>query len=421
MGTNQKHAAILSLLFLLFFSTIPTYSQGNTDYTTISGVVRDKQTKKKLEYVSISVPGTNVGTITNTDGEFTIKIKKSYNAQMIKVSHLGYINFMFNIDEFDQSHVVIFLTSNEKELSEIIIRPADPRSIVKEAILHIGDNYSPKTNLLTGFYRETVKKGRNYINISEAIIDVYKTPYKEDTYREKVQIHKGRKLLSPNPKDTLLVKLIGGPNSASYLDLVKNSEDHLLDMETLDHYVYDMRETVIIDERPHYSIHFRPIVILSYALYSGTFYIDQQSLTFSRIEFSMDMKDRNKAIQAMLVKKPPKLHFKPEEATFLVTYKQHNGLSYLNYVRSDTRFKCDWKKRLFFFSTNYEVISEMVVTDRKEENVDNISGKLAFKRNHSLSDKVGNFADPYFWEDFNIIEPTESLESAVNKLRKINE
>ena len=57
-------------------------------------------------------------------------------------------------------------------------------------------------------------------------------------------------------------------------------------------------------------------------------------------------------------------------------------------------------------------------TDGKEENVTNIPYKMAFKETQSLSDKVENFMDEDFWGAYNIIEPTESLESAVNKLKK---
>ena len=102
--------------------------------------------------------------------------------------------------------------------------------------------------------------------------------------------------------------------------------------------------------------------------------------------------------------------------TFLVAYKQNDGRSYLNYVRNEVRFKCDWKRRLF--STSYTVFSEMVVTDRKEDDFSRISYKESFKSGHSLSDKVGNFYDEDFWRGYNIIEPTESLENAVNKLKK---
>jgi len=100
----------------------------------------------------------------------------------------------------------------------------------------------------------------------------------------------------------------------------------------------------------------------------------------------------------------------------LVTYKEREGRSYLNYVRNEVHFKCDYKRRLF--STNYAIVSEMVITDKKDNNFGKIPYKQAFNEKYSLSDKVSNFYDANFWEDYNIIEPTESLESAVNKLKK---
>lgn len=52
---------------LLLLSSYPLQAQEEGNYFIVSGTVKDKQTKKKLEYVNISVPGTNVGTITNSD------------------------------------------------------------------------------------------------------------------------------------------------------------------------------------------------------------------------------------------------------------------------------------------------------------------------------------------------------------------
>ncbi|MDR1504165.1 MAG: carboxypeptidase-like regulatory domain-containing protein [Prevotella sp.] len=421
MKKNHKLTTSSAILLLFLFVAIPSWAQVGVDYTSISGVVKDKRTKKKMEYVSVSVPGTNIGTITNADGEFTIKIKDEAHAKSIEISHIGYVNYTLPVDGRNMNNVTILLTANENKLSEVVVHPTNPRELVKVAIQKIEDNYSLQPNLLTGFYRETVKKGRNYINISEAVIDIYKSSYKEDIRKDKVQIFKGRKLISPKPSDTLVVKLLGGPTLAVYLDIVKNTDDILLDTEALDYYSYTMEESVMINERLHYVISFKPILILPYALYYGKYYIDKQTLAFSRAEFSLNMDDRDKATQAILIKKPPKLHFKPEEISFTVTYREREGRSYLNYIRNDIRFKCDWKKRFFFFSTNYEVVSEMVVTDRKEEDVANIPNKLAFKQNQSLSDKVSDFSDKNFWEDFNIIEPTESLESAVNKLKKKHE
>lgn len=213
----------------------------------------------------------------------------------------------------------------------------------------------------------------------------------------------------------MAVKLLGGPNLSVYVDVVKNP-DVLLDLESLPYYKFRMEESTTINDRPQYVINFEPQAILPYALYYGKLYIDKERLSFTRAEFFLDMNDRNKATQAILRKKPFGLRFKPVEVSFLVNYKERNGLTYLSYIRNGVRFKCDWKRKLF--STNYTILSEMVVTDGKESGINTIPYKMAFRSSQSLSDKVSNFADEGFWGSYNIIEPTESLEHAVNKLKK---
>ena len=403
---------------LLLLSSYPLQAQEEGNYFIVSGTVKDKQTKKKLEYVNISVPGTNVGTITNSDGEFTIKVQDSLQAKVVEISHIGYYNYRIALTGNDMVDENVMLTQNANVLEEVVVRAHDPRMLVEEAMNRIGKNYSEKPTLLTGFYRETAQKGKRYINISEAIIDVYKTPYDEDASRDCVQIFKGRALLSQKASDTLIVKLLGGPNLSLYVDIVKNP-DILLDKTTLGYFSFRMEESVVMDNRPQYVISFQPQAILPYALHYGKLYIDKESLAFTRAEFNLNMEDRDKATSAILKKKPAGLRFRPVEVSFLVTYKQVNGKSYLNYIRNEVRFKCDWKRRLF--STNYAMVSEMVVTDSKDQAVNAIPYKMSFKSSQSLSDKVSDFRDENFWGSYNIIEPTESLEKAANKLRKQQE
>jgi len=403
---------------LLLLSSYPLQAQEEGNYFIVSGTVKDKQTKKKLEYVNISVPGTNVGTITNSDGEFTIKVQDSLQAKVVEISHIGYYNYRIALTGNDMVDENVMLTQNANVLEEVVVRAHDPRMLVEEAMNRIGKNYSEKPTLLTGFYRETAQKGKRYINISEAIIDVYKTPYDEDASRDRVQIFKGRALLSQKASDTLIVKLLGGPNLSLYVDIVKNP-DILLDKTTLGYFSFRMEESVVMDNRPQYVISFQPQAILPYALHYGKLYIDKESLAFTRAEFNLNMEDRDKATSAILKKKPAGLRFRPVEVSFLVTYKQVNGKSYLNYIRNEVRFKCDWKRRLF--STNYAMVSEMVVTDSKDQAVNAIPYKMSFKSSQSLSDKLSDFRDENFWGSYNIIEPTESLEKAANKLRKQQE
>lgn len=414
--SKQMMGFILMILLACGVTSIKAQdSDTNSDFITISGIVKDKQSKKKLEYVNISVPGTNVGTITNNDGEFSIKVRNTLHAQQVEVSHIGYLNSLIPVNGKDIYQYTVLLEPNVNSLSEVIVRANDARLIVEEAIDKVAKNYSPSGSQLTGFYRETAQKGRRYINISEAVIDVSKTPYKDrNVERDRVQVFKGRKLLSQKASDTLAVKLLGGPNLSVYIDVVKNPEI-FLDPQILPYYTFRMEESIMLDNRPHYVISFTPQVILPYALYYGKLYIDKERLSFSRAEFALNMDDKNKATDAILRKKPIGLRFKPVQVSFLVTYKEHNNVTYLSYIRNEVEFKCDWKRKLF--STNYAIVSEMVVTDGKIQD-STIPYRDSFKSSQSLSDNVSNFADENFWGAYNIIEPTESLESAVYKLKK---
>lgn len=406
----------LNVLLAVFFlsSTFPLSAQDDS-VITISGIVKDQKSKKKLEYVNISVQGTNIGTVSNSDGEFTLKIPVRYKSDNLLFTHLGYNNHLYPIGGKSIENETFMLTSDSQVLDEVVIRSGDPLAIVREAVKKIDLNYTNSPTILSGFYRETIQKGKRYIDISEAVMNIYKTSYSQNTDNDGVQIYKGRRLLSPKPSDTLSVKLQGGPNLAIYGDIVKQPYP-LLDEESLPLYMFKMEDPVTINERPHYTIKFTPQAIAEIPLYTGNIYIDQQNLTISRVEYSLSMDNRDKVTRIILKKKPPKLRFKPNEVSFVVTYKTLEGRSRINYIRNQIRFNCDWKRRLF--STSYTVISELVVTDSKPLDMKKAPSKEFFKQNQTLSDKISNFSDQNFWEAYNIIEPTESLESAVVKLKK---
>ena len=62
-------------------------------------------------------------------------------------------------------------------------------------------------------------------------------------------------------------------------------------------------------------------------------------------------------------------------------------------------------------------MNHKIILNGKEQN-NSIPYRMSFKADQSLSDKVSDFADENFWGAYNIIEPTESLENAVYKLKK---
>lgn len=407
--------AICILLFAMIAGTLTSSAQTD-DYFTVSGIVKNQSNKKAVEFANVSVTGTNIGTVTNEDGEFTLKIKKSMKTNTIAVSLIGYSNSYMNVAEENIDNAVILLKPKQNLLDEVVVEASVSRNIVAQAIRNIEKNYGNKPTLLVGFYRETARKGNHYINISEAVVHMFKTGYNvRNANSDRVQVIKGRKLLSEKASDTLAVRLLGGPNMSSYMDVVKNP-DGFLDESTLNYYSFMMEKSVYIDHRIQYVINFKPMVNLEYALFEGKLYIDRESMAITRVELSLDMSDKNKVTQTILKKKPFGLVFKPQELTFLINYKERNGKMCLSYMRNEVKFKCNWKKRLFH--TSYGVVSEMVVTDKDDDNVEKIPYRESFKEEDSFTDKVKAFYDEDFWGNYNILAPSESLDKAVNKLKK---
>lgn len=415
--TIIKQTLLLATIYLFAASLQLGATAANTpgpDVITIHGTVKDATSNRTLEYVNISLAGTNKGTITNTNGIFTIKIIEDEINTPIEISHLGYkTKRVFPSQLTDES--TIYLNPQPDLLDEITIKAIDARELVRNAINKSEENYSSDPSMLRGFYRETIRKRRKYINISEAVVEILKKPYSEDYHREMVTLKKGRKLLSTKEKDTLMIKFLGGPNLILYLDLLKNP-DLMFSEENLFKYKFSLKEIVMIEDKPHFVVHFSPLAIMPYALHFGKLYIDKSNYALSRAEINVDMTDRNKVTRALLRKKPLGMRFKPESISYLVTYKQSGDKKMLSYIRSETEFKCDWKRKLF--STNYTIVSETVITGKSPVPQNKISHKNSFRDNFSLSEKAQAFYDKEYWEGYNIIAPEESLEKAVDRLVK---
>ena len=384
-------------------------------FTAVSGTVKDGNSRKALSQVSVSVAGSHIGTVTNADGYFLLKIDAKIQKGKILISDLGYKSLKIPFHGREIAETDYFLTPEEYVLPMAVVDGWKPTELVAEAVRKVGENYSQEACLLTGFYRETAQKGRRFINIAEAVLSIYKTSYPGDVMQDRVQVRKGRELLCTKPSDTLGVRILGGPNVSVYLDIVKNQE-FLFNEETRSYLNFAFEEQVFIDERAHYVVRFSPNISLSYPLYHGRLYIDKKRLSFTRIEMHLDTSDPDKVTQHILRKKPASMRFKPEDIYTEVHYRTQDGKTYLNYIRNEIKFACDWRRRLF--ATRYTAISEMVVTDMLKGQVLPISRRLSFNESQSLSKTVGNFYDENFWEAYNIIEPSESLETAVGRLKR---
>ena len=63
-------------------------------------------------------------------------------------------------------------------------------------------------------------------------------------------------------------------------------------------------------------------------------------------------------------------------------------------------------------------MSEIAITNRSIEDVGRFENKERFKRSQVLDNLVYIFFDQDFWGSYNVIEPDQTIESAIKRLNK---
>jgi hypothetical protein len=420
-----KNISLFAVVILLAF-TFQTALAGNfanrkkseqQNYITIKGKVIDAETGTALIFATVAVTETNVAIVTNIDGEFTLKIGETLTSKNLEISFLGYKNKVVPISSLRDNGYknVISLETAPIPIREIIVKPINPEEIVEKTIIKLGKNYEDVPNLMTAFYRETIRKNRTYVSIGEAVVEIFKAPYANDMRFDGVRIYKGRKSADVEKMDTVLFKLQGGPVSALQLDIAKNTEA-ILTIEAMKYYNYSLTSVIEIDGKPHYVIEFVQRPSVEMPLFMGNLYIQMDTYALTEAEFGFNLSDKAAASSIFIRKKPLGMEITPELANYRVKYREQDGKWYFAYSRAEVKFKVNWKRKLF--NTFYTTMAEIAVTDRTAEEVIKFAGKDKVKYTDVFSDKVAAFADVDFWGEYNVIEPDQSIESAIRKLSK---
>ena len=409
----KNYYIFLTLLIFLFGNTVTKAQQDSALFYQVEGRIVDKNSGRPVVYASMIISGTNTGTVANMEGEFIIKIPHKNLHDSIVISSIGYKNKVLRVEELSPEKNLIKLEAASIQLSEVNIRYGDAREILIAAMDKIRDNNKSQPYMLTAFYRESIQRKRKYVAVSEAVLDTYKSSYTNPFERDRIQILKARKSTDFQKKDTLALRLQGGPYSMFRLDFVKNPTE-LLEREILRYYWFEINDYVIIDNRLAYVISFEQLPEVEVPLYKGRFFIEVDNLAFLGAEFQINADRIHKASEYMVQQKPPGVQVDIEKARYKVSYRYFGGNWHLSYVRTELALFIKWKKK--HFRSKYTTIAEMAVTDMDTLNVTKFKNQNTFGKRDIFIEEVGNFEDAGFWGEYNIIRPEESIQSAVKRM-----
>ena len=99
MKTNLTYPLLLASLFFICFSNKALTQQDNA-FKEIQGIIVDGNTKNPLVFADIVLDETNISTVTNTDGEFLLKIPNNLLDGLLSITHLGYEKLILKVSNF---------------------------------------------------------------------------------------------------------------------------------------------------------------------------------------------------------------------------------------------------------------------------------------------------------------------------------
>ncbi len=413
-------AGIILLLGIPSTSQASTFFQDSpqevTSFNQFKGEVVDGHNNKPLVFATIALEGSNISTITNTEGKFLLKIPTSVKQGNIIVTYLGYKTATIPLEQLKENKNKIVLMVSITKLDEVnVVIPKSARALVRETLRKKGENYFGDPTLMTAFYRETIKKRKKNVSLSEAVVNIYKSPYTSGQ-KDAVLLYKARKSTDYSKLDTLALKLQGGPFNALYVDMMKYPEYIFNDVSMKD-YDFSFERSTRINDQLIYVISFKQRPDIIDPLYKGKLFIDAKDKILTSAIYSLHITDKEKASKMFVRKKPRNAKVHPTDIAYRVDYREKDGKWYYGYSNVLLEFKINWDKKLF--NSVYSLSAEMAVTDW-EQNIDGEIPKIKDRLKSSiiLSETAVGFSDPDFWGEYNIIEPEKSIESAIRKIQR---
>ena len=298
----------------------------SADYTEYKGKIVDKKSGTALAFASLIVNGMNISSISNSEGEFSLKIPKEVVNPKITVSFIGFKNKTVLLKDLKPEKTRIELEPSSIELPELNVVSKDAELLMRSVLEKKGVNYFNTQTLMTAFYRETIKKNRSYVSLSEAVVEINKQPY-TSFKSDGVKLYKARKKADYTKLDTLTFKLQGGPFNSLYLDIMKNP-DYLFTDDMFNNYDFTFDHSTYADNRLIYVLDFKQRPNKTEPLYFGKLYIDAQTLALKSAVFSLNITDKDAAARMFIMKKPFNARVFPTDTKYRMDFMEKDGKWY---------------------------------------------------------------------------------------------
>lgn len=163
------------ILLLIVLVSFNSFSQSE-----LTGKVSDFMTFEPIESASVYVQNTTIGTITNVDGKFSLRVPKENQSDTLVISSIGYKSYKMAVTDYKNGSD-ISLEEDIAPLDEVVVvadtRPKTGNEVMLKAIERLPQNLPDEPYLQKGFVRHKERNKKEYKWLIEAAITVYDSDY----------------------------------------------------------------------------------------------------------------------------------------------------------------------------------------------------------------------------------------------------
>jgi hypothetical protein len=392
----------------------PPREKESTGYFTLEGRLLDRYTEEAVAYASVGVSSHPLGTVSNANGYFRLRLPDSLSHAVVYFSHLGYLRKDCELPCTEAYTGIIHMEPKVISIQEVVVRLVNPRRAVNNMLNRRETNYADRPVYFTTFYREGVERKKGFVTLTEAVFKVYKTPYNLPPSADRVKLLKMRRIRNENERDTLIAKIKSGIDACLLLDLVKNPPD-FLQPDGEHPYDYVHSDLTVVNNRPVNIISFEQKKEVKEPLYKGELFLDAENDALLSARFELHPRYVEKATAMLVAQKSKNLDIVARRVVYNVSYTPWNGRYYVHHIRGDLYFRIRKKSQLFSSSTIHTWF-EMVTCRIETENVSRFTSEETLRTRTVFAETHFSY-DSDFWDNFNIIPPEEQLSEAIARIR----
>ncbi|MEL6194828.1 MAG: carboxypeptidase-like regulatory domain-containing protein [Bacteroidota bacterium] len=387
------YKSVLRIVFIIGFLSSTSFSK--TSLKKIVGRVLAEDTQNAIAYARLSVGDNKIGTLSNEQGEFMLKIPVNLQNDTLQISHIGYETLCIPLESIGKDSLVVSLLSQSLTLEEVEIVSISPEDTILKAWRERSANYETHPTLIQGFYQEEMgeRTSNTQVLFAEGILELYKTPYHK--YRpDKVRVVKGRQKVTPRVytyrgKDYRLPFITEGPHLGILLDVMKNG-DSFLTRKNQKYYDFCFEEVINHNDRLTYVFSFSPKKLQStMALFKGKVFIDLESLAVVRARYEVTYPGKKLYNQTS-----DKLELTSRK--YEVNYMEYEDSWYLQDARVTNEYNFPP------MGVNLYSHHTFLTTEILNDKIDDFPLDEALSLDEPFIEVVGSLQEEY-WGDYNVI------------------